>query len=141
MGKRDNDKYKMTGLDACLNCENPAEHMHHVVPKTLGGKEGANLVPLCGDCHNLVHDAKHLNLKELQKAGIERAKREGKYKGRKRTIDRLAICYWNTQGLSTYKIANKMRISRMTVHRCLNEEGLAKVKVTLKSKEVLYGQT
>lgn len=117
---------------SCINCGNEADHMHHVVPKVLGGDEGSNLVPLCGACHDKVHGTNHLALKELQRAGIERAKKEGKYKGRKATINRLEICYWNSQGLSHYKIAKQMKISRMTVHRVLNGEGLRGVRVKVK---------
>lgn len=124
----------MVDLDFCINCGGQSHQMHHVVPKSLGGKEGTNLVPLCVDCHNLVHDTSFLALRSLQRTGIEKAKKQGKYTGRKKTINRLEICYWNTQGLSTYKIAKLMKISRMSVHRCLNKENLSKVKVKLKEE-------
>lgn len=127
-------KKSMESLDFCINCGEQSHQMHHVIPKSLGGKEGTNLVPLCVDCHNLVHDTSCLTLRSLQRTGIERAKKEGKYTGRKRSISRLEICYWNSQGLSTYKIAKVMKISRMTVHRCLNKEKLGKVKVKLKGE-------
>lgn len=129
----------MGKLGPCINCGDKADHMHHVVPKVLGGEEGSNLVPLCGSCHDKVHDTSHLKLKALQRAGIEKAKKEGKYKGRQATINRLEICYWNSQGLSQYKIAKQMKISRMTVHRVLNEEGLKKVRVKMKGTS--SGQT
>lgn len=69
------DNYK------CINCGEPAEHWHHVVPKSLGGNDTTNLVPLCLKCHSLIHN-KSLTSKALQRAGIERAKKEGKYKGK-----------------------------------------------------------
>jgi len=65
----------------CINCGQPAEHWHHVVPKVLGGNDTTNCVPLCHNCHGLVHDKKMAS-KALQRAGIERAKVEGKYKGK-----------------------------------------------------------
>lgn len=38
--------------EACFECGKPAEHRHHVVPRSKGGKR---TVPLCHDCHDLVH--------------------------------------------------------------------------------------
>ena len=122
----------MGKLGCCINCGIEAANMHHVVPKVLGGNEGSNLVPLCGTCHDKIHNTDHLALKELQRAGIERAKKEGKYKGRQISIDRLEICYWNSQGLNQSEIAKKMKISRQTVWRVLTGEGLKNVKIRMR---------
>lgn len=59
-------------------------------------------------------------IKQRQREGIEKAKVAGVYKGRKATIDKDHILALRDQGLSTYKIAEAMGISRMTVHRALN---------------------
>lgn len=59
-------------------------------------------------------------IKQRQREGIEKAKANGIYKGRKATIDKDRILSLRDQGLSTYKIAEAMGISRMTVHRALN---------------------
>ena len=72
----------------CINCGSPAVELHHVVPLSLGGNDiESNKVPLCSLCHTLIHgtnqDKRGVHWKELQKAGIEKAKVEGKYKGRK----------------------------------------------------------
>ena len=40
--------------------------------------------------------------------------------GRKRSIDRAKVRQLREEGLSTYKIAEQMGISRMSVHRVLN---------------------
>jgi len=93
-----------------------------------------NLAPVCADCHALIHQSNFVKLKSLQRLGIEKAKKLGKYKGRKAEIDRLQVAYLNTKGLSTYEIAATMNISRMSVHRILNKEGLKNVKVHLKEK-------
>lgn len=37
----------------CFECDAPAVHQHHVVPASLGGRR---TVPLCGQCHGLIHD-------------------------------------------------------------------------------------
>lgn len=36
----------------CFECGGPAAHLHHVIPRSKGGK---NTVPLCQECHGLVH--------------------------------------------------------------------------------------
>jgi len=51
---------------------------------------------------------------------IAKAKAKGVYKGRKPTIDRDKVKGLKDEGLSTYKIADTMGISRMSVHRILN---------------------
>jgi hypothetical protein len=122
----------MENPESCINCGSESHHRHHVVPKVLGGADGENLVPLCQTCHGLVHERKFLNHKELQRLGIERAKKEGKYTGRKKSIDRFKVCLLNSEGLTTYAIADVLGISRMSVHRILNGEGLKHVRIKLK---------
>ena len=62
-------------------------------------------------------------IKKRQFEGISKAKAEGVYvnHGRTRTIDRYQVHQLRDEGLSTYKIAEKMGISRMSVHRILNQ--------------------
>lgn len=36
----------------CYECGNPADHLHHVVPRSLGGNK---TLPLCSKCHSMVH--------------------------------------------------------------------------------------
>ena len=62
-------------------------------------------------------------IKKRQLEGIAKAKAEGVYvnHGRKPTIDRDQVHKLREEGLSTYKIADKMGISRMSVHRILNQ--------------------
>jgi DNA invertase Pin-like site-specific DNA recombinase len=59
-------------------------------------------------------------IKQRQREGIEKAKANGVYKGRKATVDKDRILLLRDQGLSTYKIAEIMGISRMSVHRALH---------------------
>lgn len=61
-------------------------------------------------------------IKKRQLEGIEKAKAKGVYvnHGRKPTIDRDKVHKLRSNGLSTYKIAEQMGISRMSVHRILN---------------------
>ena len=62
-------------------------------------------------------------IRKRQAEGIAKAKARGVYKDRKRstTIDRDQVRNLKDEGLSTYKIADKMGISRMSVHRILNQ--------------------
>lgn len=59
-------------------------------------------------------------IKQRQAEGIAKAKAAGVYKGRKATIDKERILALRDEGHSTYKIAELMGISRMSVHRALN---------------------
>ena len=60
-------------------------------------------------------------IKRRQAEGIVKAKALGKYKGGVKRIDRTKVNQLRSEGLSTYKIAETMGISRMTVHRILKE--------------------
>ena len=61
-------------------------------------------------------------IRKRQAEGITKAKERGVYTNRKRktTIDYEKVKSLRNEGLSTYRIANDMRISRMSVHRILN---------------------
>lgn len=59
-------------------------------------------------------------IRQRQAEGIAKAKEKGVYKGRKPSIDKERIHQLHREGLSTYKIAEAMGISRMSVHRALN---------------------
>ena len=61
-------------------------------------------------------------IRKRQAEGIAKAKERGVYENRTRktTIDRNEVKRLKAEGLSTYKIADAMKISRMSVHRILN---------------------
>ena len=61
-------------------------------------------------------------IKKRQAEGIAKAKAKGVYKGTKKRIDRARVNQLKAEGNSTYKIAEQMGISRMSVHRILNTE-------------------
>lgn len=67
----------------CFECGSDVNiHNHHVVAKSLGG---IKTIPLCGDCHGLVHGKNFgLEWKRLQSAGIlkTRLTNPTKYSGR-----------------------------------------------------------
>jgi len=45
-------------LDFCVACGGKADlHDHHLVPHALNGPDiETNVITLCGECHNLIHD-------------------------------------------------------------------------------------
>lgn len=59
-------------------------------------------------------------IRKRQAEGIAKAKAAGKFKGGKKRIDRDQVHQLRSESLSTYKIAEQMGISRMSVHRILN---------------------
>lgn len=115
----------------CANCGSSINlQLHHIVPIAKGGTNSAgNLVTLCGDCHAIVHNhskALTAEWKELQRLGIERAKAEGKFKGRKRIEidDTIFQEYYNkyiTRQMNKSQIAKELKISRPTLDKLLKE--------------------
>lgn len=64
----------------CYNCQSDKDiQYHHIVPLASGGNDIlSNIVPLCLECHALIHSKKSLASPTLIKQGIERAKAQGK---------------------------------------------------------------
>jgi DNA invertase Pin-like site-specific DNA recombinase len=58
--------------------------------------------------------------KQRQLEGIAKAKDRGAFKGGQRMINRDRVRELHAEGLSTYKIADTMGISRMSVHRIIH---------------------
>jgi DNA invertase Pin-like site-specific DNA recombinase len=58
-------------------------------------------------------------IKERQRAGIEAAKAKGIYKGRKRSIDRDAVCKLHKEGIGATEIARRLGIGRASVYKVL----------------------
>lgn len=66
----------------CFECGMLTTGRHHVVPKSVGGTKQ---IPLCADCHNLVHACTTIQ-PALIKAGIERKRQSGWKPGRPRKV-------------------------------------------------------
>ena len=58
-------------------------------------------------------------IKERQRAGIDAAKAKGIYKGRKRSIDRDAVCKLHKEGIGATEIARRLGIGRASVYKVL----------------------
>lgn len=107
----------------CCNCGAPAEHLHHIVPKAVGGTDrSSNLAPLCEDCHGLVHDRRFVRHRELSAAGVEAARAAGKKIGRRYSYsaEQLnAINEMSQQGKSVRSIAAALGLSKSAVGRVI----------------------
>ncbi|WP_267382314.1 MULTISPECIES: recombinase family protein [unclassified Sphingomonas] len=57
--------------------------------------------------------------KERQMEGIAKAKSEGKYLGRKRSVDTVAVNAMKAEGVSPSEIAKRLGIARASVYRAL----------------------
>jgi hypothetical protein len=113
-------------MGQCFECNKQTKyiHFHHVVPKCLGG---TRTVPLCDKCHGLVHDHNFTHRKNLQKKGIEKAKVDGKYTGRKQGCYKHSheeikkIVAERDNGLSIRKISIKYGLGTATVSRYMKD--------------------
>ena len=65
-------------MKQCFECEKTADeieiHDHHVVPRSKGGTK---TIPLCFECHALVHDRKAISIGRLVKKAAESRKARG----------------------------------------------------------------
>ena len=114
----------------CNTTEN-IEH-HHLIPVCKGGTDHEhNFLSLCVEHHGMIHSVRPgswAHRKELQRIGIEKAKKAGKYKGRKPTIDYKEVEKLRRSGLGATEIANQMGIDRTSVYRILPKEPYKKLK-------------
>ena len=117
----------------CVVCNSTKniEH-HHITPVCKGGTDHEhNFLSLCVEHHGMIHSIRPgswANRKELQRIGIEKAKKEGKFKGGQIRIDYDEVKrLWNS-GLGATTIAKQMGISRDSVYRILPKEPYKKLK-------------
>lgn len=90
---------------------------------TTAGDMGRMVITILG----MVADMELKFIKDRQRAGIEAAKAEGIYKGRKKSVDDEEIRAMLSQGLSKAEVARQLGISRMTVYRALQTDTAATI--------------
>jgi len=78
-------------------------------------------------------------IRERQQAGIEAAKAKGVYKGRKPSVPRGRVREMRAAGYRPSEIAKALKISRMSVHRALNEDATAIAQGST-SQKVTFGR-
>ena len=117
----------------CVICNTTKniEH-HHIIPVCKGGTDHEhNFLSLCVEHHGMIHSVRPgswAHRKELQRIGIEKAKKEGKFKGRQPTIDYKEVEKLRNSGLGATEIAKQMGIDRTSVYRILPKEPYKKLK-------------
>jgi DNA invertase Pin-like site-specific DNA recombinase len=85
---------------------------------STAGSMGRMVITILG----MVADMELKFIKDRQRAGIDAAKVEGVYKGRKKNIDDDEIRRRITAGASKASVARDLKVSRMTVYRALATE-------------------
>lgn len=119
-----NGNYLIIDLDVCFECGKPMEEMHHIIPKSRGGKK---TIPLCIDCHGKAHNIEHRRLilnaaREGLKKYIENGGKVGRKKGYKKTKDKILddhkdVVKYLKKGLSVRKVMEKTNKSSGTVQK------------------------
>lgn len=70
---------RLRDRDLCCNCGRHGDHTHHIVPLGSGGRDVlSNVVTICSDCHGLAHGTNFGDHKQLIRAGLAKAKAQGK---------------------------------------------------------------
>ncbi len=120
-------------LRFCVICgtNKNIEH-HHITPVCKGGDDHPhNFISLCVEHHGMIHSVRPgswAHRKKLQRIGIEKAKKEGKFNGRKPTINYEEVKRLWDLGLGATEIANHMNIHRDSVYRIVPKEPYRKDK-------------
>jgi hypothetical protein len=108
-------------MRVCFECEKEGEiHNHHVVPRVRGGTK---TIPLCTECHGIVHGKNMLRHGDLIKEGIRKALERGSVLGRKPKAQYKTseIIKLRREGWSQRNIAELSDISAASVNRILKK--------------------
>jgi DNA-binding CsgD family transcriptional regulator len=104
----------------CFECGNQVVYNHHVIPVAKGGKK---TVPLCADCHGIVHGIFFtMHHPTLIRQGIERAKARGHKWGRRFKLSpeqQRQAAHLKQGGMPITEIAKTLQCSRHTVYKSL----------------------
>lgn len=85
---------------------------------TTAGSLGRMVITILG----MVADMELKFIKDRQRAGIDAAKADGVYKGRKKNVDDGEIRKQIAAGATKAQVARDLKVSRMTVYRALEAE-------------------
>lgn len=108
---------------SCFECGLKAKHAHHVIPYSKGGRR---TIPLCEKCHSLVHDMDLVKHSELVKAGMERARKEGRWPGPpKYKIDLAKVKMLRDKGLEWREVGEILGVNWETIRTRIKRQGAA----------------
>lgn len=99
----------------CFECDRPAQHHHHVVPRSKGGKR---TLPLCRDCHALAHGIHGVTVGWGSGYSPELLDLVAEMYGDGWTLDQLSD-FWHVAGI------RPVRGQRINFHRSLQRRGVA----------------
>ena len=104
----------------CFECGKQAVYNHHVIPVAKGGQK---TVPLCADCHGMMHGITFtMHHPTLIRQGIERARACGRKGGRRPKLspEQQALAAAMARGgIPITTIASTLQCSRHTVYKAL----------------------
>lgn len=116
----------------CANCQKNCLDkiiFHHIVPIVLGGNDIlTNIIPLCDNCHNLIHynNTKNNNIShsDLIKEGIKKRKEKGLSTGRphitKKDIPQKFFDYYKkicNNEITITQASKEIPMSRTTIYK------------------------
>lgn len=104
--------------DKCLECGRKSQHEHHIIPASRGGK---SIISLCNRCHGLVHGLK-MEINELVKEGIRKARERGVIIGRPIKLDRNKIISLKRQGIKPKQIAKQLEYNYSSTRKVLAQD-------------------
>jgi HNH endonuclease/Homeodomain-like domain len=112
--------------DTCVACGvRDALHHHHLTPRIEGGSDDdTNLITLCEDCHGRIHGVTFKDHRKLHAISMDKARAEGKMKGRDPRARRHATAIHELAALdwTRKRIAEVGQISERSVYRVLSSE-------------------
>ena len=130
-------------LRFCVICgtNKNIEH-HHITPVCKGGTDHQhNFISLCVEHHGMIHSIRPgswAHRKELQRIGIEEAKKKGVYTGGKIRIDYGEVKRLWDLGLGGTDISRQMYINRASVYRILGDVAKEPYKKDKKGQYKLF---
>ena len=106
---------KVPGIDPdkCLDCGEPRDEWHHLVPFSKGGKM---MLPLCNNCNDLIHDKDLTSMRALSKDGKSRARERGESNG--------VPSKWSSELIARIEEMTKDGLLPGTIGKTLTVEGI-----------------
>lgn len=101
---------------------------------TTAGSMGPMVITILA----MVADMELKFIKDRQRAGIDAAKADGIYTGRKKNVDDAEIRKRIAAGATKAAVARELNISRMTVYRALEDQGSQSASTRLRVPQLFF---
>jgi hypothetical protein len=121
--------------DFCYECGAPKEEMHHIIPRSKGGKK---TIPLCIDCHGKAHDISNRRLfldaaKEGRKKFVENGGKLGRKTGSIKDNDKMFLEHDDI--VKSILIGNSIRKTMALTNK--SSGTVQKVKKIMENKNII----